>query len=435
MFHHFSSFPKAILHVDADAFFASCEQALHPEYRGRVVITGQERGIIAAVSYEGKRLGISRGMSLWDAKKLCPDAIIVPSDYESYSLFSKRMFEVMRRFTNLVEEYSIDEAFADITGMRRPLNGSYQQIAQRIKAAVQAELGITVSVGLSLSKALAKVASKHRKPDGFTPISSSDIQTFLGGLPVEKVWGIGERTAAYCAQFGIVTARQFAQQTEAQVRERFTKPHIELWQELNGESVWPVSIEEPAPQHTIGKTRTFTPPSRNKEFVFSQLLKNVENACIKARRHRLMATGASFFLKTQEHNYLGVEARFTRATAFPSDIADIVRTSFEELFHPRTEYRATGVVLFGLQSADTTQLSLFDSPLKLERMRKLYSAVDDLAAKYGKHAVHLAGSAAANRQRQHEADRGDSPLRKMHRLKGETKRKHLTLPVLHNVVR
>lgn len=430
-----SSFPKAILHIDADAFFASCEQAVHPEYRGKVVVTGKERGIVAAVSYEGKRLGISRAMSLWDVKKLCPDAVIVPSDYETYSLFSKRMFEIIRRYTNLVEEYSIDEAFADITGLRRPLRGTYQQIAQRIKSNIQDELGITVSVGLSLSKVLAKVGSKHRKPNGFTPIPGRDVEAFLAGLPVEKVWGIGPRTAAYCGQFGITTALHFARQTEAQVHERYTKPHHELWRELNGDSVWPVNVEEPPPQHTIGKTRTFTPPSRDREFVYSQLLKNVENACIKARRHKLMATGASFFLKSQDHSYVGVEAKFTRATSFPSDIIDIVRSSFDELFAPRTEYRATGVVLFGLQSADTTQLSLFESPLKLERMRKLYTAVDDLAAKFGKHAVHLAASSAANKQRQHEAERGDSPQRKMSRLKGETSRKHLTIPVLQRPVR
>src|SRR5512140_1486104 len=121
----FSSFPRALVHIDCDAFFASCEQALHPEYRGKPVVTGKERGIVAAASYEAKAKGVARGVPLWEVKKLCPDAIIVPSDYETYSLFSKRMFEIMRRFTDLVEEYSIDEAFVDVTGLRRPLRASY----------------------------------------------------------------------------------------------------------------------------------------------------------------------------------------------------------------------------------------------------------------------------------------------------------------------
>lgn len=426
----FSSWPRAIIHVDADAFFASCEQAVHPEYRGKVVITGGERGIVAAVSYEGKRLGITRAMSLRDVKKVCPNAIIVPSDYETYSLFSKRMFEVIRRFTNLVEEYSIDEAFADITGMRRPLHGSYQDIALRIKNEIQRELGITVSVGLSVSKSLAKIGSKHQKPNGFTAISGRDIEPILRGLPVEKIWGIGARTAAYCSQYRIKTALDFARQSEAQVMERFTKPHQEMWHELNGTSMWPVSIGEAPPQYTIGKTRTFTPPSRNKEFVFAQLLKNVENACIKARRHRLLAKGIIVYLKTQEFRYSATEATFTRPTAYPIDIIGAVRRCFDELYVPRTEYRATGVTLIELTSDDCLQMNLFEPPLKVERLQRLYGAVDDLAKRWGKHAVHLAGSAAAHQTRQHAAERGNTPIRKLTRVKGESERKHLTIPFL-----
>src|SRR3990172_3256646 len=116
-FHMLRSWPRAIVHIDGDAFFASCEQAVHPEYRDKPVVTGKERGIVAAASYEAKAKGVSRGVPLWEVKKLCPDAIILPSDYEKYSIFSKRMFAILRRFTPLVEEYSIDEAFVELTGL------------------------------------------------------------------------------------------------------------------------------------------------------------------------------------------------------------------------------------------------------------------------------------------------------------------------------
>lgn len=428
------SWPQAILHIDADAFFASCEQAVHPEYRGRPVVTGKERGIVAAASYEAKARGVSRGTPLWDVKKLCPDAIIVPSDYETYSLFSKRMFEIMRRFTNLVEEYSIDEAFADITGLRRPLRGSYQDIALRIKEAIERELGITVSVGLSLSKVLAKIGSKHRKPAGFTPISGRDIPLFLKDLDVEKVWGIGPRTAAYCRQLGIRTALDLARKPAGWVAAKFTKPHVELWRELNGWQAFPVTAEEKSRYHTIGKTRTFTPPSAVKEFVFAQLLKNVENACIKARHHGLLAKGAVVYLKTQEFRHAAVEMTFSRATAYPLDVVDIVRSSFDGIFRHGTQYRATGVVLLGLEPEGSAQLTLFEPPLRLEKMRRLYAAVDALAGRHGKHAVHLAGSAAAHGTAQHARDRGDVPIRKLTRLSGETARRHLTIPVLQHKV-
>lgn len=424
------SWPRAIVHIDGDAFFASCEQAMHPEWKGKPVVTGKERGIVAAASYEARAKGVKRGVALWDVKKLCPDAIIVPSDYETYSLFSKRMFEIMRRFTPLVEEYSIDEAFAEITGLRRPLRGSYEDIALRMKTAIEAELGITVSVGLSVSKTLAKIASDFKKPSGFTRISGRDIPGFLARQKPVDVWGIGPRTAAYCHTLGMRTALDFASKNEAFVRAHFPKPQFETWQELNGDVVYDVVVEEKSTYASIGKTKTFTPPSTDKAYVFGQLLKNVENACIKARRHALAAKGAVLFLKKQDFRHVGVEITFTRPTAYPIDIVGAVRQAFEGLFRPKTEYRATGVVLIGLAADGAMQASLFEPPFRVERTRRLYEAVDALAARYGKHAVHLAGSDAAHRTPQHVRDRGDIPLRKLGRLRGEDKRKHLRVPLL-----
>src|SRR5512144_2600273 len=163
-----SSYPQAIMHIDADAFFASCEQAIHPELKGRPVITGKERGIVAAASYEAKRMGVQRGMRLFEVKKVCPGCVILPSDYETYSLFSLRMFEILRRYSPDVEEYSIDEAFVDLTGLRRSFHGPYELIARTMQETVQKELGLSVSIGVSLSKVLAKIGSKLRKPHGIT---------------------------------------------------------------------------------------------------------------------------------------------------------------------------------------------------------------------------------------------------------------------------
>jgi DNA polymerase-4 len=118
------SWPRAIIHVDGDAFFSSCEEAIQPDLRGKPVITSGERGIVACASYAAKALGIKRGVALHEAKRICPELVVLPSDYETYSLFSRRMFNIMRRFTPQMEEYSIDEAFADLTGMRRALRAS-----------------------------------------------------------------------------------------------------------------------------------------------------------------------------------------------------------------------------------------------------------------------------------------------------------------------
>ena len=208
------SWPRAIAHIDGDAFFTSCEESIHPDLKGKALITGGERGIVACASYPAKKLGIKRGVPLHEARKICPTLIILPSDYETYSLFSRRMFSIMRRFTPDVEEYSIDEAFADITGMRRVLRSSYEEIVSRIKKEIERELGITVSVGLSITKVLAKVASKYQKPAGITIIRGRDIAEYLRNLPVEKVWGIGNATTNYLAKMGIRYALKFAQLPE-----------------------------------------------------------------------------------------------------------------------------------------------------------------------------------------------------------------------------
>src|ERR1043166_9195135 len=161
-----SSFPRAILHIDADAFFASCEQSRDPALQGKPVITGKERGIVASMSYEAKAQGVTRGMRLFEVKRICPEAVLLPSDYETYSLLSTRFFAIVRRYTPDVEEYSVDECFCDLTGLRGLLRMSYEQIAARIKQDLDVELGFTFSVGLAPNKVIAKIASKWQKPSG-----------------------------------------------------------------------------------------------------------------------------------------------------------------------------------------------------------------------------------------------------------------------------
>src|SRR3989442_10383523 len=148
-------------------------------------------------TYEAKARGVTRGMRIAEIRKVCPDAIILPSDYETYSLLSKRFFAIVRRYTPDVEEYSIDECFADLTGLRRPLRMSYLKIAERIKKALDAELGFTFSVGLAPNKVVAKIASTWAKPSGLTAIPGRDLHQYLAKLPVEKVWGIGPNTTAF----------------------------------------------------------------------------------------------------------------------------------------------------------------------------------------------------------------------------------------------
>ncbi len=432
---HLRSLKHAIIHVDADAFFASCEQAIHPEYKGKPVVTGKERGIASAMSYEAKRRGVVRGMRLDQVRKVCPEAIIVPSDYETYSLFSKRMFSILRRYSSEVEEYGIDEAFVELTGLRQPMNMSYLQMAKKIKQEIQEELGIVVSIGLSSSKVLAKIGSKWDKPNGLTYIPGREINTFLAKTPIEKVWGIGPNTTGYMNQLGIYTALDFINRDQEYVERHFTRPHQDIWHELRGEKIYELVTEPKTSYASISKTRTFTPASSDRAFVYGQLLKNVENACIKARRHGLVGKKITVLLKKQDFSMQAVEASLTRASAYPQDLTKIIASLFDSIFDDESQYRSTGIVLSDLQENTSIQASLFEAPVQLSKLKEVYQAVDILAHKFGKHTVHLGASLNAHSFDQHAGARGHNAERKQIQLGGEWGRRRLGIPMLLGVQR
>lgn len=423
------SWPRAIAHIDGDAFFTSCEEAIHPELRGKPLITGGERGIVACASYPAKKMGVKRGVPLHEARKICPGLIILPSDYETYSLFSRRMFNIMRRFTPDVEEYSIDEAFTDITGMRRALHSSYEEIALRMQKEIERELGITVSVGLSITKVLAKIASKYRKPTGMTVIRGRDIAGYLRNLPVEKVWGIGPATTNYLAKMNIHHALEFASLPEKTVLQKFTKPGVEIWQELRGQSVYPVTAEDKSSYASISKTKTFAPPTNNAEYLFAHLMRNMESACIKARRYGLAPCKIAIFLKKNNFDFQGSETMLSRPCACPLEFSGIIRNLFVSCFRPEEIYRATGVILLDLKPDTGTQYSLFDDPVQAEKIKELYAVADELGEKFGKHTLHLGASHLIDKMG--KGRRGTPTVREQTRLKGETRRRHLGLPLIH----
>lgn len=424
------SWPQAILHMDADAFFTSCAQATYPTLQGRPVITGKERGIVSAASYEAKAMGVTKGTMLSQARKLCPDAIILPSDYETYSLFSVRMFKILRRFSPDVEEYSIDEAFVNLTGLRRNFHGSYGDIAKKIQDTVNEELNITVSIGVSLTKVLAKLASKHEKPRGLTLIPGRAIHSYLAKLPTDKIWGIGSNTAAFLNKLGVTTALDFARKNEGFVKEHLSKPYQEIWHELNGRSIYPVVRESKSNYQSISKAKTFTPPSDKEYFVFAQLSKNLENACIKARRYQLAAKRLVIFLRTQDFKDTGIELKLNRPTAYPVELLGPLRKGFDSIYKPEILYRSTGVVLSGLVEKTNVQHGLFDDTIRIERTTRAYKAVDTLSDRFGKHTLQHASSLAANREAQHKGERGNMPKRKKQLFKGENRRQRLGLPML-----
>src|SRR5579863_2324388 len=199
--------PRAILHLDLDAFYASIEQRDYPEYRGKPVIVGgppDRRGVVATASYEARTYGVHSAMPSRTAYRLCPQAIFLPARFEVYRAVSQQIMTIFRKPTTLVEPLSLDEAYLDVTDTAPHLDEA-ARLASEIKRQIWDQTHLTASAGISYCKFLAKIASDAHKPDGLTVISQDDASAFLGALPIEKFFGVGKVTAAKLRELGIQT--------------------------------------------------------------------------------------------------------------------------------------------------------------------------------------------------------------------------------------
>jgi DNA polymerase-4 len=425
---------RAIVHFDGDSFFASVEQALNYTLRGKPVVTGAERGAATSVSYEAKRLGVTRSMTLSQIKDMCPHVVVVNSDYRAYAIYAHRMYRIVRRFTPLVEEYSVDECFADITGLDITYHLSYPEIAQMIKERLEQCLGITFGVGLAPTKVLAKAASKFNKPAGFTHIALHNRRAYLDKVAIGNVWGIGTATAAMLQGLGIVTALDFAEKShDWMLAQHMHKAHRALWYELNGTRVHELVVEHGTDiAASIIKSRTFSPPSKDKTFIYSQLAKNIEAACEKARSTGARARAVTVMLKTQSFLYGRVELDLAVASADPRDLLRSIKPQFERLYKPNTDYRATGITLRSLVREASFTHDLFGEGQRTNANLAVLSSVDSLNRRYGSQTVYVGASMQAVNHRQKSRVKKAGQRRGIVAMQREYKRKSIDIPFLGN---
>jgi len=395
---------KTILHIDGDAFFVGVEMAKNPKLKGKPVVTGEERGIVSALSYEAKAIGIKRGMPIFRVKRDFPKVIILPGDYKAYVKYSGKMFDIVRRYTDDVEEYSIDECFADLTGTERLLKMNYKQIAEKIKNVINDELNISVSVGIAPTKVLAKVASKYVKPNGLTIITKDSILDYLTKTPIEKIWGIGPKTSEFLKKKGIITAKDFVTKKIDWIKENLSQPYEVLWSELNGEYLMKIDPITKTVYSSIQKTRSFHPNTNEKIFLLSQFSKHVEEVCAKARYYKLVPKKVSFFLKTKDFVYHKHQISLTSPTNAAEIILPLIETDFNKVYKKNILYRTAGVTLNELVSDSVTQGDLFGSNNLAKKFERIHEQIDSLENKFGKHMVYLASTHKAIKRKEKGTD-------------------------------
>ena len=246
---------RKIIHVDMDAFYASVEQRDHPELRGKPIAVGGTgpRSVVATASYEARRFGVHSAMSSAEAKKRCPELIFVHSSMDYYRAVSLQIRDIFRRYTDLIEPLSIDEAYLDVT--ENKIGEPYAvEIAKRIKADIRNELHLVASAGVSYNKFLAKIASDWKKPDGLFVIHPSQALRFIEALPVEKIWGVGPATAKKFHAIGVATAGEVRQLSLSRLTDLFGKAGISYYRFVRG-----VDEREVTPEYvrkSVGCERT-----------------------------------------------------------------------------------------------------------------------------------------------------------------------------------
>ncbi len=385
-----TKFTHSILHVDADAFFVSCEEAKRPDLKNKTVVTGLERGIISALNYKAKGRGLKRGMPVKEALGICPDLIFLAADYRSYSLYSERMFKIMHRFCTCIEEYSIDECFADLSALKNK-----QEIVFKIKRALDKELGISFSLGLAPTKVLAKIASNWQKPDGLTIISEDNIDYYLKGLDLEKVWGIGPRTKEHLNNLKIYTALDLAKKDYDFIKQ-LAKPYREIWQELRGNLVYVVNHGKKLNYFSISKTKTFK-NSSDSNYIFSHLSQNLEKACVKLRDYNLKSSKVCFFIKDSNLKIYDYQFNLDNSSSNPIEILKYINNHFFLIFNPKLFYRATGIILSSLSQNRCFQDDLFGVGRNQQKIFHIFKQVDKISKRYGKNSVFLASSLKARK--------------------------------------
>jgi nucleotidyltransferase/DNA polymerase involved in DNA repair len=399
-----------IAHVDADAFFASVLQRKYPRLKNLPLLaTGMGGGCVIAATYEAKRKGVRTGMRLKDAKKLVPEAIAMPSDFQATYVATRELFALLERYCDgEVERSSPDEGYMDLSMHRE----GWKQLAQRIQNDARRLLDLSVSVGIAPSKTLAKMASKHNKPMGICIIEKEDIVAFLREKPIDAISGIGYRLTPKMQKRGYHTALHFAQADPMIVQKTLGKIGLELQQEVRGIPVYAV-VTESDPPKSISRCRSFK-RTDDKDFLYAQLVMHLQKCSTKLRRYGfecgrigvwLYGVGTAETLKPIgfEHSYRSrrvcAERIIGRHVSEEALLLPFMRNAFEEIVACHAErsrsatrsplFMQTGLILHDFRPKGGRQIALFEDMKQHERMGAVQQALDGLRKRYGGESVRF----------------------------------------------
>jgi DNA polymerase-4 len=379
-----------ILHVDMDAFYASVEQRDHPELRGRPVIVGgiEGRGVVCAASYEARPFGVHSAMPTATARRLCPQAVFLPTRMSHYAQISRQIRVIFFSFTPLVEPLSLDEAFLDVRGCEG-LFGPAPGIARQIKARIQSETGLVASVGVAPNKFLAKLASDHGKPDGFVVVPPGQVTEFLAPLPIGRLWGVGRKGQQQLHALGILTIGQMAALPEKVLADHFGESGRHMWKLAHGYDGRPVVPDRDA--KSISTETTFAIDIGNRQALYIWLLDLVDELAGRLRHEGLFARTIELKIRSADFRTRSRSQTLPEAT----NRTEALWQAAKALFQRSVSREVLPLRLLGVGASklarDGVQKHLFDADQR-QRETVLDQTVDAIRGTFGKSAIHRGSS-------------------------------------------
>jgi DNA polymerase-4 len=388
---------RVILHVDMNAFYASVEALSHPEVQGRpMAVCGDpalRRGIVLAKNEAAKRMGVRTAEPVWQAQRKCPGLILLPPHHALYAEYCAKANAIYGRFTDMVEQAGIDESYLDVTGSRR-LFGGGRAIADAIRETTRAELGLTVSVGVSFCKVFAKLGSDYKKPDATTVIPRSGFRQILHPLPVTDMLYVGQATARALAGLGVTTIGGLAELDEGLARARLGKHGAVLRRYARGEDDEPVArTEEAGDVKSVGNGMTFRRDLVGRADVAAGLRALAETVAYRLRRRGKLCAGVQVAIKDPAFNVIDRQARLARPTNATRPIYEAAMALVEKSWKPSAPIRLLTVTAISLLGeGEGRQASLFDDDDRALRQDALERSLDKLRDKYGRRVVKPAST-------------------------------------------
>ena len=386
---------RIILHSDLNCFYASVEMMLNPKLRNKAIAvcgsTESRHGIVLAKSELAKRSGVKTGMVNWEARQCCPGIIMVPPQYDEYLKYSKLTRAIYGRYTNQVESYGMDECWCDVSGSRT-MFGDGMAIADEIRETVKAELGLTVSIGVSYNKIFAKLGSDMKKPDAITAISADDFKEKIWPLPASDLLYVGRATTKKFAGYGIHTIGDIANTSQDFLKRLLGVNGLALWSYANGldtSRVMPGDYESPV--KSIGHGITCNADLDSNEEVWKVMLELSQDIGHRLRLHSLTARGVQITIRDNDLYFKQYQAPIDSQTQSPMEIAGKARQLFEANYRWQNKVRAVTVRAINLIPADTPyQISIFEDAAQRERRERLDNAIEEIRGRFGKRAIYSA---------------------------------------------